>query len=108
MEGFNGRYNRHLVPPVFPTPLYELIAALLIGGILIGLRNKVAAYPGMLFFIYLIFNGFERFWVEKIRVNPEYTHLGITYTQAEFIAVVLFLIGAVGCVILWRRGGRDS
>ena len=103
IEGFDGRYNHRLVPPVFPTPVYETIAALLIGGILLGLRNKVSAYPGMLFFIYLIFNGIERFWIEKIRVNPEYTNLGITYTQAEFISVVLFLIGVAGVVVLWQK-----
>lgn len=108
MEGFQGRYKHHLSPPVFPTPVYETIAALLIGGILLGLRNKAAAYPGMLFFIYLIFNGVERFWIEKIRVNPEYTNLGVTYTQAEFISVVLFLIGLAGVVALWRRTGKEN
>lgn len=108
IEGFDGRYNHRLSPPVFPTPIYETIAALLIGGILLGLRNKVAAYPGMLFFIYLIFNGMERFWIEKIRVNPEYTNLGITYTQAEFISVVLFLIGLAGVIVLWRRNDKPA
>ena len=103
IEGFDGRYSHRLSPPVFPTPVYETIAAFLIGGILLGIRNKVAAWPGMLFFIYLIFNGIERFLIEKIRVNPEYTDFGITYTQAEFIAVVLFLIGVAGVVVMWRR-----
>jgi len=103
IEGFPGRYSQRLQPPVFPTPLYETIAALLIGGFLLAIRNKAAAYPGMLFFIYLIFNGLERFWIEKIRVNPEYTHLGVTYTQAELISVVLFLIGVAGAVAMWRR-----
>ena len=103
IEGFAGRYSHRLSPPVFPTPVYETMAALLIGGILLGLRNKVAPWPGMLFFIYLIFNGTERFWIEKIRVNPEYTNMGVTYTQAEFIAVMLFLIGATGVVMMWRR-----
>ena len=106
IEGFDGRYNHRLSPPVFPTPLYETTAAFLIGGILLALRSKVAAYPGMLFFIYLIFNGFERFWIEKIRVNPEYNNMGTTYTQAEFISVILFLIGLVGVVVMWRRKKR--
>ncbi len=108
IEGFDGRYNHRLSPPVFPTPVYETTAAFLIGGILLGIRNKVAAWPGMLFFIYLIFNGLERFWIEKIRVNPEYTNLGITYTQAELIAVVLFLIGLAGVVVMWRRTDKGA
>ena len=84
------------------------LTATLIGASLLALRNRVAAYPGMLFFIYLIFNGVERFWIEKIRVNPEYTNLGVTYTQAEFISVVLFLIGLAGVVVLWRRTGKKN
>lgn len=110
LEGFNGKYNTHLVPPVFPTPLYETAMALSIGAILIGLRNKLTPYPGMLFFLYLAFNGAERFFIEKIRVNPEYTNFGLTYTQAELIAVILFVAGLAGCVVVWRKnpfsGGR--
>lgn len=103
LEGFAGKYNTHLQPPVFPTPLYETAMALSIGAILISLRNRLTPYPGMLFFLYLVFNGTERFLIEKIRVNPEYTNLGVTYTQAELIAVILFLIGVVGCLAVWRK-----
>ncbi|MCB0572617.1 MAG: prolipoprotein diacylglyceryl transferase [Phaeodactylibacter sp.] len=103
LEGFAGKYNTHLAPPVFPTSVYETAMALAIGGILIGLRNRLASFPGMLFFLYLIFNGAERFLIEKIRVNPQYTNLGITYTQAELIAVILFLIGLAGCLLVWRK-----
>ena len=103
LEGFAGKYNTHLQPPVFPTPLYETAMALTIGAILIGLRNRLTTYPGMLFFLYLVFNGTERFLIEKIRVNPEYTNFGITYTQAELIAVILFLIGIIGCFFVWKK-----
>lgn len=106
IEGFSGRYNHRLAAPVFPTPVYESIAAFLIGGILMGIRGKVVAWPGMLFFIYLIFNGFERFWIEKIRENYHYDHFGISYTQAELISVVLFLAGLVGVAALWRKGRK--
>ena len=103
LEGFAGKYNTHLQPPVFPTPIYETTAAFAIGGLLLGLRNKLAAFPGMLFFLYLVFNGTERLLIEQIRVNPVYNNLGVAYTQAELIAVILFLIGLAGMVVSWRE-----
>jgi prolipoprotein diacylglyceryltransferase len=57
----------------------------------------------MLFFLYLVLNGFERFWIEKIRVNVRYEWLPFQPTQAEIIALALFLIGVAGMVWLQRR-----
>lgn len=102
MEECDVRYCFHLDPPVFPTPLYETIFAFIIGGILWGLRKRISI-PGMLFFLYLIFNGLERFWIEKIRVNQVYHYFGMEFTQAEFVSVILFVIGVVGCVVLWKK-----
>ena len=66
--------------------------AFAIGGILWLLRKRVRI-PGMLFFIYLLLNSIERFWIEKIRVNPDiFSAFGLKFTQAEIIAIVLFLI----------------
>jgi len=104
IEGCTMDYCRRLAEPVFPTPLYETFMAFVIGGILWSLRRKLSpAYPGMLFFLYLVFNGVERFLIEKIRVNPVYHNFGLEYTQAELIAVVLFLIGLAGMYVIWRR-----
>ena len=49
-----------------------------------------------MFCLYLILNGVERFSIEKIRINSNYNLLGFEATQAEFIAVGLFILGAVG------------
>ena len=46
---------------------------------------------GQIFAAYLMFNGFERFWIEKIRVNTTFDLAGITMTQAELISVCTFL-----------------
>lgn len=97
------KYCTRLVPPVYPTPFYETAMALGIGGILFALRRAVSSYPGMLFCIYLMFNGLERFFIERLRVNDVYTTLGLSYTQAQLIAVFLFLIGLTGAFWLWRR-----
>jgi prolipoprotein diacylglyceryltransferase len=55
----------------------------------------------MLFFLYVILTGIERFFIEKIRVNPDIRLLGIEATQAEYISALLVLIGIAG--IIWTR-----
>jgi prolipoprotein diacylglyceryltransferase len=55
------------------------------------LRKKIKV-PGQLFSFYLIFNGVERFLIEKIRVNTTYDIL-FNPTQAELIAITLILGG---------------
>ena len=79
----------------WPTPFYETIMAFIIAGILWAIRKKIKA-AGVLFSIYLIFNGIERFSIEKIRINDNYNIFGFEATQAEIIAVVLFLLGSFG------------
>ena len=103
IEGCEGIYCKKLSPPVYPTPIYEMVMAFSIAGILWALRKRLPV-PGMLFCVYLILNGFERFWIEKIRVNSEYDIWGFHPTQAEIIAVLLFLIGSIGYFVLKKRG----
>ena len=88
---FKG-YGTYLDPAVYPTPLYEIVMALIIFAILWSLRKRIKA-PGVLFGIYLIFNGFERFWIEKIRVNSTYNIFGTEITQAEIISTLMFISG---------------
>lgn len=108
VEGCTGIFCNRLEQPVYPTPIYETFMAFAIGGVLWLLRKRLQVIPGMLFFLYLILNGIERFWIEKIRINERYKLMGIEYTQAELIALLLFLIGAVGCFILWRRHKKKA
>ncbi len=93
---FEG-YGTYLDPAVFPTPIYETTAAVLGFAFLWGMRKRWTAVPGKIFAAYLMFNGFERFWVEKIRVNTTFEFLGMTMTQAELISVCTFLSG----IALW-------
>lgn len=89
-------------PGVYPTPIYEFVASIILAGILWGLR-KHPFRAGWLFSLYLIFNGIERFFIEKIRVNVEMNMFGITFTQAELISVLLIIAGIVGLVLTWKR-----
>ena len=86
-------YGTHLVPGVFPTPLYEIVAAVAIFIFLWAIRKRVSA-AGVITAGYLILNGLERFFIEKIRVNNKFDFLGVEATQAEIIAV-LFMLGGI-------------
>jgi len=80
--------------PVYPTPLYEALAAIVLFGILWFLRKRIKP-AGMLFGIYMMMAGAERFFIEKIRVNRLFDKFGIHATQAEIIAVVMFTGGII-------------
>jgi phosphatidylglycerol:prolipoprotein diacylglycerol transferase len=90
--------------PVYPTSVYEAIAATVLFGGLWALRRHPFR-AGWLFSLYLVLNGIERFLIEQIRVNPEYTLFGLTPTQAEIIAVLLVIAGGIGLARTWEREG---
>jgi phosphatidylglycerol:prolipoprotein diacylglycerol transferase len=92
-----GKYCRALPQPVFPTPFYEIVACFILFFILWAIRKKIKV-PGVLFCIYLIMNGVERFLIEIIRVNTTYTIFGIHPTQAELISATLVVVGVIGIV----------
>lgn len=99
VRGCHRDHCAKLPLPVFPTPLYEVIMATLIFGILWFLRTRIKI-PGLLFAIYLMFNGTERFLIESIRVNTKMQFLGMTVTQAQLISSFLFLGGLAMAAIL--------
>ncbi|MCB0707574.1 MAG: prolipoprotein diacylglyceryl transferase [Saprospiraceae bacterium] len=107
IEGCTYDYCMQLIPEVYPTPLYEIIMALLLGLILWNIRKRFKI-GGVLFFVYLIFNGIERFTIEQIRINDEYNVLGFYLTQAEIIAILLFIIGVAGVLFLRNRHNKTA
>ncbi|MEY3432731.1 MAG: hypothetical protein RL131_667 [Bacteroidota bacterium] len=102
IPGCSGDYCFQLSPPVFPTTLYEIIVCLFLFAVLWSLRKKIKI-PGQLFSLYLILNGIERFFIEKIRVNSTYSILGFHPTQAELISVGLILFG----IWLWMNSKKN-
>lgn len=103
IAGCEGPFCDQLPVPVFPTPMYETIICLLLTGILFLARNRLKI-PGQLFAIYLILNGIERFFIEKIRVNTRYSIFGYHPTQAELISFALVIGGILLFVFLKKRG----
>ena len=92
LENINCDFNEtpYLIANVFPTPFYEAIACALLFFVLWMLRKRLK-YAGVLFGIYLILNGLERFLIEKIRVNTIMDSFNMT--QAEIISFSLMLLG---------------
>lgn len=103
---FDG-YCTHLVPSVWPTPLYETGMALLIFVLLWSLRKRINT-AGIITALYLFFNGAERFLIESIRVNNKFDLLGIQATQAQVIAVVFMVSGIFMFSWLWFKKKKVS
>jgi len=93
--------------PVYPTPIYEFAAAVVLFAVLYSLRDH-RHMAGWLFWLYLTLNGLERFFIEKIRVNNQFDVLGVTMTQAEIIAVLLMIAGCIGMWKRWSKPEADS
>lgn len=92
-------YPHGLVPTiqrVHPTPIYEMIAFLIIFAFLWRLRkqNKPGGY---IFSLYLILAGIERLLVEFIRLNHP-VWLGLT--EAQLFSIVMIVLGSVWLIKL--------
>jgi phosphatidylglycerol:prolipoprotein diacylglycerol transferase len=102
LNNCEGKYCRALPQPVFPTSFYETIVCGLLFLFLWLIRRRIKT-PGIMFSIYLILNGVERFFIETIRVNTTYSIFGIHPTQAELISAALVITGLLGVLIFSRR-----
>ncbi|MCE3281962.1 MAG: diacylglyceryl transferase [Chitinophagaceae bacterium] len=94
LAGCEGRFCSYLPLTVFPTPLYEFLACTFLFFVLLFLRDRMR-FAGQLAAIYLVFNGVERFLVEKIRINNTYDTLPFQPTQAEIISTLLIIAGII-------------
>jgi phosphatidylglycerol---prolipoprotein diacylglyceryl transferase len=88
---------------VQPTPIYETVAMCLLAYVLWHLRDRVR--PGVIFALYLLLSGLERFLVEFIRRNKEVL-VGLTAPQIESAALIV--IGSVWLFEIVRRGGTAA
>jgi phosphatidylglycerol:prolipoprotein diacylglycerol transferase len=88
---------------VQPTPIYETVSMCLVASLLWWLRDRVR--PGVIFALYFLLSGLERFLVEFIRRNSEVL-AGLTAPQLESLA--LMVIGAAWLATLLRGGGVQA
>ena len=85
---------------VHPTPIYETVAMGLVAWVLWRLRDRFR--PGVLFALYLLLAGAERFLVEFVRRN-EAVVAGLTTAQVQ--SLVLAAAGTAWLIVAARRGG---
>jgi phosphatidylglycerol:prolipoprotein diacylglycerol transferase len=85
---------------VHPTPIYETVSMGLIAIVLWRLRDRLR--PGLLFALYLVLSGTERFLVEFLRRNSE-AAAGLTAPQLESLALIA--VGAAWLAVAAARGG---
>jgi phosphatidylglycerol---prolipoprotein diacylglyceryl transferase len=83
---------------VHPTPVYETLAMGLVAWLLWSWRDRFR--PGLLFALYLVLSGAERFLVEFVRRNDEVL-AGLTAAQLESVALVL--VGSLWLALAGRR-----
>ncbi|HEU5167044.1 MAG TPA: prolipoprotein diacylglyceryl transferase [Chitinophagaceae bacterium] len=96
IPGCTDKFCFQLAEPHFPTPFYETVICFILFLILWSFRKRLKI-PGTLFALYLILNGVERFFIEKIRVNTKMHAFGFQFTQAELISSLLLISG----IVLW-------
>lgn len=87
-----------------PDFAYEMIWNLAVAGIMLWVARRYGdrIKPGTMWFVWLFFAGFGRFWLEFLRPDqPRVGELWISYTQ---IATILMMIGAV--VFFLSRMGK--
>ena len=100
--GVHMKFNA-LVPPnppdalVQPTPIYEILYALVIFWILWQLGKKYKPV-GWLTGLYLVLSGVGRFLVEFVRINPK-LYFGHTMSNAQVAALGSSLVGVLA--MLW-------
>jgi prolipoprotein diacylglyceryl transferase len=102
IPGCTGKYCMQLPYAVYPTPLYETITCTVLFFVLWVLRKKLRP-AGSVFALYLILNGVERFFIEKIRVNNRIDLFGFHPTQAEVISSGLVIVGICIWIFLYTK-----
>jgi phosphatidylglycerol---prolipoprotein diacylglyceryl transferase len=85
--------------PVHPTPIYETLAMGLVTYVLWRLRFSFR--PGLLFALYLVLAGVERFLVEFIRRNDE---VALGLTQAQLLSLAMIVAGGAWLAVKANRG----
>ncbi len=92
MPGIKDDHYNVLPSPVFPTPFYETVICTMLFFFLWSIRKKIKT-PWVMFGLYLILNGTERFIIEIVRVNISYKISGFALSQAQEIAIMLIIAG---------------
>jgi phosphatidylglycerol:prolipoprotein diacylglycerol transferase len=107
IPGCTGDYCAMLPDAVYPTSLYEAVVCFALFVVLWGLRRRLLT-PGLLFYIYTLMIGVERFFVEYIRITPRHALWGLALTQAQGISLACIAIGVTGIGYILTRSAKKA
>ena len=85
-----------------PTFLYELVACVLIAGLLLWAERRFRLGNGQVFALYVFLYSLQRLAVESLRIDSSHHFLGLRLN--EYTAIVL----ATGAFAMFRRRGHAS
>jgi prolipoprotein diacylglyceryl transferase len=85
-----------------PTFLYEGLWNLALCALLLWVDRRWAPRPARLFALYVAGYTFGRFWIERLRIDPATTVLGLRIN--EWVSGGVFLVAVAFLVISGRRG----
>ncbi|MEP7145626.1 MAG: prolipoprotein diacylglyceryl transferase family protein, partial [bacterium] len=102
-------YSKGTVPTppgvlVHPTPIYEFIACSILFLFMWKMRKKFKN-AGMIFYLYLILAGVERFAIELIRLNPK---IIFNLSQAQIISIIMVTVGGLLFYFNYNRSKTNS
>ncbi len=87
---------------VHPCFLYESLWCLL-GFVILHFYGKYRQrYPGQIFYMYLVWYGFERMLVEGLRTDSLYAHFelfGYPVRVSQLLSLVIFIIGVIMLIV---------
>ncbi len=87
-----------------PAFLYESLWNLLGVAVLLLVRSRFRIRPPGLFFLYVAWYTFARFFLELIRTDPAHEFLGLRLNA--YVSIVVFALAVVGFVWAQRRAER--
>lgn len=102
----NEEHCNYLTLAAYPTPLYEFLMCTTIFIILWSLRKKMTYKPGIIFTIFMILIGIQRFAIEQWRDlsgRDTYNLLGFVLRQSELISILMFIAGIAGTIYIWKK-----
>ena len=106
IQGCTEEHCHYLTNAVYPTQLYEFLMCTAIFFILWALRKRLTNMPGVLFSIFMILVGIQRYTIEQWRDlsgRDLYHVFGLALRQSELISIILILLGTVATVLLYTR-----
>ncbi len=99
IPGCSGSYCAVLPHGVYPTSFYECVLILLCFSILWLLRKRMTV-SGIMFSVYLLLMGLERFFIEYLRINHRYQLWLWRLSEAQIISILFVVSGLVGLYLV--------